>query len=82
MKNNLKNQLERMSMLMEYKYSVNKSYLLKEGDNEEEKEKLPFRMNRVGGGIRVQNSETGDHIDIPYELLDEFFQKLSTFKKV
>lgn len=79
MENSLKSELDRMFVLMEYKYSKNKSHILSE---EENKEKSPFRMNRVGGGIRVQDPNTGDKIDIPYESLDLFFEKLSSFKKI
>ena len=86
MENSLKNQLERMSVLMEYQYSKNKSYLLKEQDSSSEEkmeDKFPFRMNRVGGNkIRVQDSQTGDKIDIPSDLMEEFFNKLNSFRKV
>lgn len=88
MENSLKNQLERMSLLMEYQYSKNKSYLLNEQDNsseekEEKEKKFPFRMNRVGGNkIRIQDSETGDKIDVPFDLMEFFCSKLNSFRKV
>lgn len=87
MENSLKNQLDRISVLMEYQYSKNKSYLLTEQDNsseeEEKKEKFPFRMNRVGGDkIRIQDSGTGDKIDIPFDLLEFFCGRLNSFRKV
>lgn len=76
MERNLKNELKRIFTLMEYNSSKDNKFLLKE-----QEDNFPFRMNRVGGGIRVQDAKTGDHIDIPYDLIDDFFAKLSEFKK-
>jgi len=83
MENKLKNELDRILSLMEYDNSNSKKPILIENEDISEKEKLPFRMNRIGGNkIRVQDSNTGDKIDIPQDSIDLFFEKLSSFKNI
>lgn len=86
MENNLKNELNRMFTLMEYSYSESKNFI-NEGDytdkKEEKQDELPFRIARMGGDkIRIENTQTGDKIDIDTKLKDQFIQKLSEFKTI
>ena len=74
----MKNDLKRIFLLMEYTESE-----ITDIDKElETKEKFPFKINRVGGDkIRIQDSLTGDKIDLPLPMMDDFFEKLVEFKK-
>ena len=85
MENSLKNELNRMFNLMEYSYSKNKNFT-NEGeytDKVVEKEEFPFRIARMGGDkIRIENTQTGDKIDIDIKLKDQFIQKLNEFRTI
>lgn len=48
---------------------------------DEEDHSLPFRIARIGENkVRIQDSQTGDHIDVPIEVIDLFSSKLNDFK--
>lgn len=85
MENNLKNELNRMFTLMEYEYSKSKNFI-NEGDytqKTKEEDEFPFRIARMGGDkIRIENSETGDRIDIDIKLKDQFIKKLTEFRTI
>jgi hypothetical protein len=43
---------------------------------------VPFRLARIGESkIRVQDSKTGDKIDIPENIIESFCSKLNEFKQ-
>ena len=78
----MKNNLKQMFLLMEYTESQINDIIKEQETQSEEKEDFPFRINRVGGDkIRIQDSLTGDKIDLPLPIMDEFFEKLMEFKK-
>lgn len=85
MENNLKNELSRMVSLMEYSYSKSKNFI-GEGDytqKTEDKDEFPFRIARMGGDkIRIEDSKTGDRIDLDIKLKDEFIKKLTEFRTI
>jgi hypothetical protein len=85
MENSLKNELNRMFILMGYSQSDSESSI-SEGDytqKTEENEDFPFRIARMGGDkIRIENKETGDKVDIDIKLKDQFIEKLTEFKTI
>lgn len=51
-------------------------------DNPSENQDFRFRMARIGENkVRIQDSETGDKLDIPNDLISTFCDKLTSFQE-
>ena len=88
----LKNEINRMQFLMEYSTHNSKKKKLFEEETPmenptenptEEKDELPFRINRVGGNkLKIQSKDTGNSIEIPFDSIEKFVEKITSFKKI
>jgi hypothetical protein len=84
----LKSEINRMQFLMEYSSYNNEKHKLYEEEvsvenPDEKKDGIPFRVNRVGGNkLKIQSKDTGNSIEIPFDSIEKFIEKISTFKKI